>query len=57
VQDGHWRRGINLCSKCRNRGRLGVVLEQGYKYKPLMSVIGIEQFQQQTGPVPPFRVL
>jgi hypothetical protein len=36
-----------------NRGRLGVMLEPGYKYKPLVFVIGIEQFQQ-TGPVPTF---
>jgi hypothetical protein len=33
---------------------LGVVLGQGYKYKPLVSVIGIEQFHNKTGPVPTF---
>jgi hypothetical protein len=43
-----------LGSKHCNRGRLGVVLETGYKYKPLVFVIGIEQFSQQTGPVPTF---
>jgi hypothetical protein len=37
-------RGINLGNKCCNRGRLGVMLEQGYKYEPLVFVIGIEQF-------------
>jgi hypothetical protein len=47
VQDGHWRRGINLSSKCCNRGRLGVVLGQGYKYKPLVFVIGVVQFHNK----------
>jgi hypothetical protein len=30
-----------------NRGRLGVMLEPGYKYKPLVFVIGIEQFHNK----------
>jgi hypothetical protein len=34
-----------LGNKCCNRGRLGVVLEPGYKYKPLVFVIGIKQLQ------------
>jgi hypothetical protein len=39
--------GINLGNKCCNRGRLGVVLEQGYKYEPLVFVIGIVQFHNK----------
>jgi hypothetical protein len=31
-----------------NRGRLGVMLEPGYKYKPLVFVIGIEQFHNKS---------
>jgi ribosomal protein S14 len=50
VQDGHWRRGINLSNKCCNRGRLGVVLGQGYKYEPLVFVIGIKQFHNKPDP-------
>jgi hypothetical protein len=34
VQDGHWRRGINLGNECCNRGRLGVVLGQGISMNP-----------------------
>jgi hypothetical protein len=30
------------------------MLGQGYKYKPLMSVIGIEHLRNKTGPVPNF---
>jgi hypothetical protein len=30
------------------------MLEAGYKYKPLVFVIGIEQFHKQTGLVPTF---
>jgi hypothetical protein len=52
MRDGHWRQSFNLGTKCCPRSRLGVMLRQGYKYKPLMSVIGIEQFSQQTGYVP-----
>jgi hypothetical protein len=33
-----------------NRGRLGVMLESGYKYKPLVFVIGIEQFHYKLAP-------
>jgi hypothetical protein len=47
VQDGHWRWGINLGNKCCTRGRLGVVLGQGYKYELLVFVIGIEQFHNK----------
>jgi hypothetical protein len=36
-----------LGNKCCYRGRLGVVLEPGYKYKPLVFVIGIEQFHNK----------
>jgi hypothetical protein len=36
-----------LGNKCCNRGRLGVVLEPGYKYEPLVFVIGIEQFHNK----------
>jgi hypothetical protein len=43
-----------LGNKCCNRGRLGVVLEQGYKYEPLVFVIGNQTISQQTGPVPNF---
>jgi hypothetical protein len=54
VRDGHWRRNINLGIKCCTRSRPGVVLGQGYKYKPLMSVIGIEHLHNKTGPEPNF---
>jgi hypothetical protein len=47
VRDGHWRRDINLGNKCCTRSRSGVVLGQGYKYKPLVFVIGIEQFHNK----------
>jgi hypothetical protein len=36
-----------LGNKYCNRGRLGVMLEPGYKYKPLVLVIGIEQFHNK----------
>jgi hypothetical protein len=39
-----------LCNKCCNRGRLGVVLEPGYKYEPLVFVIEIEQFHNKQAP-------
>jgi hypothetical protein len=39
-----------LGNKCCNRGPLGVVLEPGYKYKPLVFVIGIEQFHNKPAP-------
>jgi hypothetical protein len=39
-----------LDDKCCNRGGLGVVLEPGYKYKPLVFVIGIEQFHNKQAP-------
>jgi hypothetical protein len=40
----------NLGNKCCNRGRLGVMLEQGYKYVPLVFVIGIKQFHNKPAP-------
>jgi hypothetical protein len=39
-----------LGSKCCIRGRLGVVLEPGYRYKPLVFVIGIGQFHIKPAP-------
>jgi hypothetical protein len=54
MRDGHWHRGINSGNKCCTRGRLGVVLGQGYKYKPLVFVIGIEQFNNKPAPCQPF---
>jgi hypothetical protein len=52
IRDGHWRRSISLDIKCCTRNRPEVVLGQGYKYKPLMSVIRIEHLHNKTGPVP-----
>jgi hypothetical protein len=52
IRDGHWRRSISLAIKCCTRSRPGVVLGQGYKYKHLMSVIGIEHLHNKTDPVP-----
>jgi hypothetical protein len=54
VQDRHWRRGINLGNKCCTRDRLGVMLGQGYKYEPLVFVIGIEQFHNKPALRQPF---
>jgi hypothetical protein len=48
------RRNINLGNKCCTRSQPGVVLGQGYKCKPLVLVIGIEQLHNKTGPVPTF---
>jgi hypothetical protein len=42
-----------LGNKYCNRGRLGVVLEPGYKYKPLVFVIGIEQSHNKPVPCQP----
>jgi hypothetical protein len=39
-----------LGNKYCNRGRLGVMLEPGYKYQPLVFVIGIEQFHNKPAP-------
>jgi hypothetical protein len=39
-----------LDNKYCNRGQLGVMLEPGYKYKPLEFVIGIEQFHNKPAP-------
>jgi hypothetical protein len=52
VRDGRWRQSINLDIKCCTCSRPRVMLGQGYKYKPLMYVIGIEHLHKQTGYVP-----
>jgi hypothetical protein len=52
IRDGHWCWSFNLGIKCCTRSWPGVMLWQGYKYDPLMSVIGIEHLHNQTGPVP-----
>jgi hypothetical protein len=39
-----------LGNKCCNRDQLGVVLEPGNKYEPLVFVIGIVQFHNKPGP-------
>jgi hypothetical protein len=44
IRDRHDAMVLILGNKCCNHGRLGVMLEPGYKYKPLVFVIGIEQF-------------
>jgi hypothetical protein len=54
---GHWRQSIDLDIKCCTRSRPGVVLGQGYKYKPLMSVIGIEHLHNKNRPRAKHRVL
>jgi hypothetical protein len=41
---------LMLGSKYCSRGRLGVMLEPGYKYEPLVFVIGIEQFHNKPAP-------
>jgi hypothetical protein len=43
IDDGCETDMTPLGNKCCNRGRLGIMLEQGYKYEPLVFVIGIEQ--------------
>jgi hypothetical protein len=50
IWDGHDAMVIILGNKYCNRGRLGVMLEPGYKYKPLVFVIGIEQFHNKPAP-------
>jgi hypothetical protein len=47
VWDGHWWWDVNLGNECCTRSQPGVVLAQGYKYKPLVFVIGIEQFHNK----------
>jgi hypothetical protein len=55
VRDKHDAMTLILGNKCCNRGRLGVVLEPGYKYEPLVFVIGIKQFHNKPAPCqPPF---
>jgi hypothetical protein len=39
-----------LGNKFCNCGRLGVVLEQGYKYEPLVFLIGTEKFHNKLAP-------
>jgi hypothetical protein len=39
-----------LGNKCCNRGRLAIMLELRYKYKPLVFLIGIEQFHKKLAP-------
>jgi hypothetical protein len=39
-----------LGNKSCYRDRLGVMLERGYKYEPLVFVIGIEQFHNKPAP-------
>jgi hypothetical protein len=50
VRDGHDAMMLILGNTCCNCGRLGVVLEPGYKYEPLVFVIGIEQFHNKPAP-------
>jgi hypothetical protein len=55
IQDGHDAMVLIFNNKYCNRGRLGVVLEPGYKYKPLVFVIARDRtISQQTGPMPTF---
>jgi hypothetical protein len=56
IRDGHDAMVLILGNKYCNRGRLWVMLEPGYKYKPLVFVIGIEQFTTNR-PRANFRVL
>jgi hypothetical protein len=53
VRDGHDAMTLILGNKCCNCGRLGVVLEPGYKYEPLVFVIEIEQFHNKPDPCQP----
>jgi hypothetical protein len=39
-----------LGNRCCNHGRLGVVLEPGYKYKTFVFVVGIELFHNKPAP-------
>jgi hypothetical protein len=50
IRDGHDAMVLILGNKYCNGGRLGVMLEPGYKYKPLVFVIGIEQFHNKLAP-------
>jgi hypothetical protein len=52
VRDGHRRRDAVLGNECCTRSRLVVMLGQGYKYEPLVFVVGDRTISQQTGPVP-----
>jgi hypothetical protein len=57
IRDGHDAMVLILGNKYCKRGRLGVMLEPGYKYKPLVFVIGIEQCHNKPAPCQLFRVL
>jgi hypothetical protein len=61
IRDGHDAMVLILGNKYCKRGRLGVMLEPGYKYKPLVFVIGIEQCHNKPAPCqlssPPSRVV
>jgi hypothetical protein len=50
IRNRHDAMLLVLGNKYCNRGRLGVVLETGYKYEPLVFVIGIEQFHNKPTP-------
>jgi hypothetical protein len=50
IRDGHDAMVLILGNKYCKRGRLGVMLELGYNYKPLVFVIGIEQFHNKPAP-------
>jgi hypothetical protein len=50
IRDGHDAKVLILDNKYCNRGRLGVMLQPGYKYKPLVFVLGIEQFHNKPAP-------
>jgi hypothetical protein len=53
IRNEHDAMLLILGNKYCNRGRLGVVLEPGYKYKPLVFVKGIEQFHYKPAPCQP----
>jgi hypothetical protein len=50
IRDGHDAMMLILGNKYCSRGRLGVMLEPGYKYEPLVFVIEIEQFHKKPAP-------
>jgi hypothetical protein len=50
IWDEHDTMVLVLGNKYCNCGWLGVMLEPGYKYKPLVFVIGIEQFHNKPAP-------
>jgi hypothetical protein len=50
IRDGHDAMVLILGNKYCNRGQLRVMLEPRYKYKPLVFVIGIDQFHNKPSP-------